>query len=279
MIDNHVHIGQFEDVYYDPLEVADIVLAAAPGIIDGLAFSSTTSCVGGVSYRRIEKEICGLLASLHGATENARPYFWFIPDYIEQGVGIGNAGGVIPYQGIKLHPYAQHWDFENPAHADALHGLFDYAALHELPVLIHTGHSGVDSADRFERFFAEYRNVRFVLAHCRPLDTAVAILNKYCNVYCDTAFVPDANMQTLINAGLKDRIIFGTDFPITHYYAARYPAKRSKPGCSPGIALREQYAEDVKGVCESAGRGGWHSEGWRVGCAGAESVSKSFYKE
>jgi hypothetical protein len=239
MTDSHVHIGQFNELYYESLEVADIVMAC-PGI-EGFTFSSTTSCEEGVSYTRIEAEIRGLLSGMPYAPENARPFFWFIPDYIRQGVNIENASRVIPYAGIKLHPLAQEWDFENRNHLEALHRQFDYAARYALPVLVHSGHSGVDSADRFERFFAEYRNVRCVIAHCRPLDKTIAMLRLYDNVYCDTAFVPEDHLQEIAARGLGHKIIFGTDFPITHYFRTKYPA----PGEKAAITLREQYAEDV----------------------------------
>jgi predicted TIM-barrel fold metal-dependent hydrolase len=47
---------------------------------------------------------------------------------------------------------------------ETLHGLFDYASRHGLPVLIHTGHNKTDRADRFERFISEYQNTKCVLA-------------------------------------------------------------------------------------------------------------------
>jgi predicted TIM-barrel fold metal-dependent hydrolase len=229
MVDSHIHIGQFKNVYYDPLEITDIVISSG---MEGLAFSSTTSCKDNVSYREIEKEIARFLSQTPYTPETVRPFFWYIPDYISGGIGIENACNVIPYKGIKIHPYAQHWDFENSAHIGALHSLFDYASRGKLPVLIHTGHSGVDSADRFESFFAEYTNTQFILAHSRPLETAVKMLKRYANVFCDTAFVPESCIQKIGKSGLKDKIIFGSDFPITHYYNQE-------------IDPRKQYAKEL----------------------------------
>jgi predicted TIM-barrel fold metal-dependent hydrolase len=175
------------------------------------------------------------------APENVRPFFWFIPDYIKQGMNIENASLVIPYRGIKLHSFAHQWDFENQRQMEALHGLFDYAVRHALPVLIHTGHSGIDSAERFEDFFIEYRHVKCILAHCRPLDKTMEMIGLYDNVYCDTAFVPGDHLQEIIARGLGHKIIFGTDFPVTHYFRTKHPS----PGKKAEITLGEQYAEDV----------------------------------
>jgi hypothetical protein len=143
MTDNHIHIGQFEEVYYDPLEVVSIVMSS-PYDLKGLAFSSTTSCEEDISYTQIGAEIQGLLSSMPYALENVRPFFWFIPDYVKQGVNIENASLLIPYRGIKIHPYAHSWDFGNQRQMSALHGLFDYTARHTLPVFVHTGHNGAE---------------------------------------------------------------------------------------------------------------------------------------
>jgi predicted TIM-barrel fold metal-dependent hydrolase len=78
---------------------------------------------------------------------------WFAPDYIRQSIGIEKAFESLPYGGFKLHPFSHHWDFENKKHLDTLHSLFDYANTRALPVLIHTGESGIDDADRFAPVF------------------------------------------------------------------------------------------------------------------------------
>ena len=53
MTDNHIHVGQFEDVYYNPIEVTDVVMSAG---MDGMSFSSISSCIDAIKYSDIEKE-------------------------------------------------------------------------------------------------------------------------------------------------------------------------------------------------------------------------------
>jgi hypothetical protein len=236
MTDTHVHIGQFYDTYYDPRAVIDIVMASG---MEGLSFSSTTSCKDDVQYRVVEKEIT--LVGAAYSPETIRPFLWFIPDYIRQGVSAESACGVIPYKGIKIHPYAHSWNLEDLKHREALHELFDYAAQNALPVLIHTGESCVDSPDRFERFFGVYPGVQCILAHCRPAEATVAMLRKYPNVYCDTAFAPEKRAARIAEAGFSSRIFIGSDFPITHYFRTKYPGDNEEPS----ISLQEQYAKDV----------------------------------
>jgi predicted TIM-barrel fold metal-dependent hydrolase len=241
MTDNHVHIGQFEDVYYDGPEIIETVMGYG---MKGLSFSSTTSCKDDVRYEEVEREIKNLLAQIGYPAEIVRPFFWYIPDYINQKISIPSAFSVIPYKGLKLHPCFQNWDFDDKRHLETLHCLFDYAEKYELPVLIHTGHNGVDSADRFERFFGEYPKVKCILAHCRPLEKTVEMLKKYTNVLCDTAFVPEADIQHIITNGFKDKIVLGTDFPVTHFFSTKYP----KEGENPMITFAEQYAKDIFGA-------------------------------
>jgi len=238
MTDNHVHIGQYYDIYYDPLEIMDVVMSAG---MEGMSFSSTSSCIENILYSEIEKEIVFFLSGISFTAEIIRPFFWYIPDYINQNITIKNAFGSIPYKGIKIHPYAHNWDFDDTRHLEALHSLFDYAAENNLPVLIHTGFSGVDNANRFEPFISEYRNVKCILAHCRPIDTTIAMLKKYANAYCDTAFVPGTDVQKIILVGLKDKILLGSDFPITHFYRTKNPGHVENRM----ISLRENYAQDI----------------------------------
>jgi len=85
----------------------------------------------------------------------------------------------LDYGGFKLHPYGNKWDFENDGkHLEILHKVFDYADRRNFPILIHTGESGVDRPNRFERFFGEYKNAKIILAHSRPVNETIKMLKK-----------------------------------------------------------------------------------------------------
>ena len=238
MRDNHIHVGQFKEIYYDPIEITDIVMSTG---MESMAFSSTSSCIDNISYPAIEKEILSLLSLVSYSDETIRPFLWYIPDYINQNISIESMFAGIPYKGIKVHPFAHNWDFSDTRHLEILHKLFDYAARDNLPVLIHTGYSGVDRADRFVRFMVEYRDVKIILAHCCPLETTIELSRKHNNVYCDISFVPEKDIRRIASDGLKEKIVFGSDFPITHFFKTTCPST----GDNPSISLREQYAEDI----------------------------------
>ncbi|MDR0878130.1 MAG: amidohydrolase family protein, partial [Treponema sp.] len=238
MTDSHIHIGQFYDTYYDPAEIIRIVMESGA---EGLVFSSTTSCKDDVTYTEVEKEIAGLFSRIPWSAEMVKPYLWYIPSYSAQGVTPETAIANLPYKGIKLHPLANHWDLEDTETVSILHGLFDYARRHTLPVLMHTGHSGVDAADTFSAFFSEYPEVHITLAHCRPLDQTIDMMQKHKNIYCDTAFVEEEAIRRIIGAGFAPRIVLGSDFPITHYFRTKYPPE----GENPAMSLEEKYREDI----------------------------------
>jgi hypothetical protein len=238
--DIHIHVGQFKEIYYAAKDVFDAVFAGGIACgIDRLVFSSTTSCVEGVLYGAVAAEIEAAL-KLYGP-EKTTPLLWFIPAYIEHGMNIEQVMGDLPYQGFKLHPLSNNWDFENPDHIKALRKAFDYAAQNKLPVLIHTGEGDVQSPDRFQSFFGLYPTVQFILAHSRPAETTITMLRKYDNVYCDSSFAPEEGLQKIAAAGFASRMLFGSDFPITYYFRTKYPPQ----GSVPVITLREQYREDT----------------------------------
>lgn len=235
MLDSHIHFGQFDEVYYDFDRTVDAIFNN--GIVDKIVYSSTTSCICDVEYAFVRNEIEAALKKY--SIDVATPLFWFVPDYINQGVSINAAMNELNYGGFKLHPLGNEWDFENCIkQSEALHQIFDYADKHIMQILIHTGESGVDRPGRFERFFAEYKNATIILAHCRPASETIKIMKKYPNVLGDTAFAPKNRIDEMNSAGLGKRIIFGTDFPITHYYYGR----------DSNISLQRQYELDCNGI-------------------------------
>lgn len=57
-----------------------------------------------------------------------------------------------------------------------------------------------------------------ILAHSNPACETLEMLKKYKNVKCDIACTKSDNIQTVLSSGFKDKVLFGTDFPITHWY-------------------------------------------------------------
>jgi len=133
--DSHIHIGQFREKYYDFEPVFEAIFAS--GKINEIVYSSTSSCIENVKYNFVAKE----MEAVHKKySDVANPLFWFIPDYINQGIKIDVAMKGLGYDGFKLHPLGNNWNFENnTAQMEVLHGIFDYADKNRLSILIHNG--------------------------------------------------------------------------------------------------------------------------------------------
>jgi predicted TIM-barrel fold metal-dependent hydrolase len=238
MTDHHIHIGQFEETYYDACDVFQTILENS--VVDHFFYSSTTSCKKNVRYYEVVKEIENALKLAN--SDIATPLLWFTPDYINQNISIEWAMKNLPYGGFKLHPLVDAWNFETDAkHADALCRIFEYAVENGVSILIHSGESGADSPDKFERFFAEYPDARIILAHGRPTDKTIEMLHLYPNLLCDTAFMSQERFSVITGTGFAERLLTGSDFPITHYFASKYQQTNENAS-----TLEEQYKIDTE---------------------------------
>jgi predicted TIM-barrel fold metal-dependent hydrolase len=212
MIDAHVHIGQFNQIWYDPDLVIKTVLQAG---VERIVFTSTTSCKENVRYTEVEKEVEGVLSAYD--SKNIKPLLWYNPNYHKQGLGIEKVMQSLPYAGIKIHPRAHNWDLSNKHTLSILEELFGYADQYQLPVLIHTGVDKIDEADKFGSYFPKYPKAKVVLAHCKPPHQVLQLLLENRNTFFDTSYVLEEDVYFFFLRGLSDRIILGSDFPTTHY--------------------------------------------------------------
>lgn len=252
--DYHVHIGQFFEMYYDAKTVFTALRNAGAG---GCMYSSTTSGEAVDSeqsarrlYRKITAEIH---AAQHTAADlglDAQPLYWVIPAVhrLLPALTLEAVMRETPYTGFKLHPRAHRWDISDPVIRTLTQSVFRYADAHRLPILIHTGHD-VDCADLFEPFFPLCKNGTIILAHCRPLETALRLLAHYRNVFCDTAFVELETIDRIKAAGFTANILFGTDFPITDY------VYNNRRGCSTCPSIEELYRHYTDKIQRHYGKG------------------------
>ncbi len=241
MIDHHIHIGQFNEVYYDALEIfAVIEKLSSETEITEIRYASTSSCRNDVELSGIEEEIA-YAQSFKSNTVKVLPYLWFVPKYAEQGISIESAAKTFDYCGIKLHPAAQNWNEENPVHLKALHQIFRWADDNKKSVLIHCGTQGCDIPTRFEQFFREYTKAMIILAHSNPAAETAKLVNRYSNVFCDTACLETENFKKLKMLVQDNRkILFGSDFPISHYYATHLFEKT--------LSLENEYLKKRKAI-------------------------------
>lgn len=145
------------------------------------------------------------------------------PDWQEE---LEEGHQVLGMRGIKLLPmYAGFY----PQDA-MLDELWKYAAKHGLPVLLHTGTTFVDQAPidctlprHLDPVAIKYPDCRIILAHLgHPYEgETVAVIRKHPNVYSDVSalhyrpFQLYHSLMLVQEYGVWDKLLFGTDYPIT----------------------------------------------------------------
>lgn len=206
--DNHVHVGWFTDGYHSANEVWDDSMAAG---VCGMAVSSTSTCAE--RYKDVLREMREL-KRLGG--ERVRPILWLTPRMLKVKYALPymlRSG--IRWQGVKLH-CESHPEWSR--NARLLNRGLDVARELGVPVLLHTGDFDSCHAGRFKGVIEGNKDLMFVLAHGRPLEEAIDVMRCCGNAYVDTAFMPKGDIKALVSAGLRDRILFGTDAPINRVY-------------------------------------------------------------
>lgn len=114
---------------------------------------------------------------------------------------------------LKVHPCLSNLSFAD----DKMLPYLDLAVKYDLPVIVHTANSFVDSPMRVYEMACRYPQLKFVMAHM-GLETdnqlAVDLMEKAENLYADTAWVPVKTTLEIIRRYGSHRILFGSDNPI-----------------------------------------------------------------
>lgn len=237
MTDHHIHIGQFNKKYYDAIEVFSVIEEVGTRFgIQEIHYSSTSSCRYDVELLKVEEEI-SYAQQFSSSNLCVRPYLWFTTNFAEQNISVQSATQQFDYCGIKLHPYAHNWDFTNTKHQKSWEQIFEWASANNRAILIHCGTSPNCHPNRFKTFYQNFPGAKVILAHSYPVKETAEMVNTYPNLFCDTACASLKDI-TELKSMIRNpsKILFGSDFPITHYFA-NYDSNKT---CS----LQMQYEKD-----------------------------------
>ena len=118
-----------------------------------------------------------------------------------------------PFSAFKIHPEAVDYsDYDLDDICIVIGGM-------KKPLLIHTGGIMCAHASRFESIIRKYKQQIFILCHARPSEEAFLLLNKYDNVWVDTAFLSIEKLKAYVSEFNDDRILFGSDYPINRWFS------------------------------------------------------------
>ena len=144
------------------------------------------------------------------------PVLWITPEMLLHGRLKCFLDSPISWKMLKIHP--QLHPIEWHSNGENLRKVIRLAKKMNLPLLIHTGEFAGCYPSLFEKTIRNNPSVTFILAHGRPLEETITMLQRYPNVFTDTAFMPIDNILKLCNLGFASRILWGTDIPIQQYY-------------------------------------------------------------
>lgn len=218
MVDYHVHFGQYGPLYFQPYRVVKVLKEAG---VSGAFVSSTTSCMTWKNREEMNLIISHIKDEFNEGCEYAqsigfefKPLLWCVPNMYSAGVSVAEMIRNVEYCGLKIHPRANVWDFNNLATLQFCEELFELARDKRWPVFIHTGLCDFERANKFEMWFYKYRDVRFVLCHTKDLSLNLTLMRKYDNVYGDVAFSDVKVFVRECPKSLYCRFLFGSDFPV-----------------------------------------------------------------
>ena len=196
--DCHVHYGQFREDNYDPKDLIKWYDELGIDKVGIMPISMESN------FGRDQK----ILGSL--PPERFVPYLWINPEMVDADPSL-ELYNSLNYKVIKIHAYARkEWDVMPDKIRLVIHAAYKKG----VPVMFHTGGWRGSNAIQFYKFCREFPEVTFILAHGKPISQTLTILKGAKNAYVDNSFMAIESMKMICEAGLSNRILFGTDFPI-----------------------------------------------------------------
>ena len=222
IFDFHVHIGQFEEIYYSPHKIIEVLHLCG---VSGAYISSTTSCIQWSNDKEkflitehIKDEFNEAIENAKELNFDVRPLYWVIPQRHFDGDKLEEIFRETEYKGFKIHPRAHEWNLSDERIKNLMNEICGFASIKKFPILIHTGICEFERPEKFEEFYKKYPEVIFILAHCKAVKSVIKLFSKYKNIYGDTAFCDFSSLKEINEAGFSERMLFGTDFPITNFF-------------------------------------------------------------
>lgn len=203
--DSHVHVGKYYNWYTSPAELVEFMQQAN---VKRYAVMSTT--IWDEKYDDVISEFHELTELSNGTIA---PILWLTPKMLLRNKLNIFLNSNISWKAIKVHG-------NHPWSLNGINECANIADELELPLILHTGDFPQCNPTLYQNIIKQHPKTKFVLAHCRPISSAIHVLKQCTNCYGDTAFTPIDDVELLIKEGLEDRILYGSDYPIHKKYFA-----------------------------------------------------------
>ncbi len=201
--DFHVHVGQFNDLYFSPEFIRDFLNSVD---VDSFAVSSSSIC-----GHDIEQTLYDIKRIVSLFDKKAFPILWITPEMLSHNFLHVFLESDIEWKCVKIRGF-HNWT------TDSIESAVFVAQALNIPFMMHTGGQQCCEAGQYYSLCKKYPHQLFVLAHSRPCDETIFVMENCKNVWADTAFTPIEDIVRMVDAGLEDRIMWGSDYPILELY-------------------------------------------------------------
>ena len=173
-----------------------------------------------MSFSEVRSQIESLVSLSYG---RAVPFLWVSPDMLKDSHDLSAYFFLTEqkFAGIKIHGYHQNWNPEGKE----LRCVLKIARDKNLPVMFHTGGREICDSKMYRNICLEFPDVKIILAHGRPIDECISVMNECPNAWTDTAFMSVNNIMKLRDSELISRVLWGSDFPVMRYFYDMPPEK------------------------------------------------------
>ena len=244
--DHHIHIGPYYNCYYDFHDVFNALIKNGVTAADCAYLTPRFDEFAPAKeyYNAVTEELIAAKKYAYKIGLNVKFLHWCDPILLNNGMSLSEICRDFDYGGFAIHPRLHDWNPSVLKNVTLLNMIFDFADHNKMDIYIHTGCSDDDNPALFEQWYKDFPNVTVHLAHCKAHDEIIRLFGLYDNLLGDTAFCPNGSIEAIRQAGFGERLLFGTDFPITHYY--RYKDENKIPMTEQ--SLTKNYAVVKTGI-------------------------------
>lgn len=208
--DAHIHVGYYprigyeELIYYSPRRVAGVINRCG---VSEFIVSSTCAQMKEIGIDDIVREaremkrLCGTCVHI---------FFWLSGHLYDLDRGLHWIESGL-FDGVKFHNDETPWIMNRKSD---LYKILDRIAQSGMPVLFHGGINQGSRPLQIAEIAKEYPDMRFCIAHCRPMSEVVRVISENPNVWTDTAYMRLEDFKLLCAYDWRNRLMFGTDLPV-----------------------------------------------------------------
>jgi predicted TIM-barrel fold metal-dependent hydrolase len=202
--DAHTHLGADEDGFaQDPVEQLDDMRAHGVGRAFAFPFNDPERAPG---YRLPNDRVLAWAAASNGVLV---PFCRL--DMADDPIAEARRCLALGARGIKLHPRAQRFGFEEAS----LRPVFELAAEHGVPILIHAGRGLPPIAAQLQHLVERHPGAQLILAHAAiaDLEHIARVLIDHPSVAYDTSVWSATDLRALLAAVAPEQVLFASDTP------------------------------------------------------------------